>query len=140
LLAVTLASTQTSGILSVGDFDGDGRPDLAFAGYDDRQMGGFVTGGGGVALPAFVPKDFALNVYRNAGQGNLAAPASYAKQGDGTVAAPTIYHLHGTSEPLTDAIVAGDFNGDGVCDIAVATTGRFSPYPAAVHVLLSRCE
>jgi hypothetical protein len=27
-----------------------------------------------------------------------------------------------------------------VTDIAVATTGRFSPYPVAVHVLLSQCE
>ena len=43
-------------------------------------------------------------------------------------------------ELLTNAITAGDFNGDGVADIAVATTGRFSPYPTAVHVLLSQCE
>ncbi|MBN2577115.1 MAG: VCBS repeat-containing protein [Deltaproteobacteria bacterium] len=253
---VTLASPQTTGFLTVGDFDGDGRPDLAFAGYNYRQMGRFVTDGGGIALPAPVPTDFALNVYRNAGLGNFAAPASYpnptflkdlvtgdfdgdghldiaelastgacllgvfynrrdgesadeatfgpdpdwggfglgvadfdgdrvddlatvtilrpntsdqaivskpdialalspagrggasppvpvavyANQGDGTLAAPTLYHLHGTSEPLTNAIVAGDFNGDGASDIAVATTGRFSPYPAAVHVLLSQCE
>jgi hypothetical protein len=41
---------------------------------------------------------------------------------------------------LTNAITAGDFNGDGVTDLAVATTGRLPPYPAAVHVLLSQCE
>jgi hypothetical protein len=290
--AVTLPSPQTNGFLTVGDFDGDGRPDLAFAGYDYQMMGGFVTDAGGIALPAPEPTNFAMNVYRNTGQGNFAAPASYANptffsdlvtgdfdgdghldiaelasttawllgvfynagdgsfadeatfgpnpdwggfglgvadfngdgiddlatvtylrpnasdeaivievwsgardrsfamvtteitavpdvyqvatgdfngdgkpdlalalqpagrggaappvpvavyinQGDGTFAAPTTYFLSGASELLTNAIVAGDFNGDGVADIAVATTGRFSPYPVAVHVLLSQCD
>ncbi len=291
--AVTLPSPQTNGFLTVGDFDGDGRPDLAFAGYDYQMMGGFVTDAGGIALPGPEPTNFAMNVYRNTGQGSFAAPSSYANptflsdlvtgdfdgdghldiaelasttawllgvfynagdgsfadeatfgpnpewggfglgvadfngdgiddlatvtylrpnasdeaidiievwsgardrsfamvtteitavpdvyqvaigdfngdgkpdlalalqpagrggaappvpvavyvnQGDGTFAAPTTYFLSGASELLTNAIVAGDFNGDGVADIAVATTGRFSPYPVAVHVLLSQCD
>ena len=290
--SVTLATPQTSGRLAVGDFDGDGRPDLAFAGYDYLMMGGFVTDAGGIALPGPEPANYALNVFRNTGQGSFAAPVSYANpawfkdlvtgdfdgdghldiaelasttasmfgvfynagdgtfrdeatfgsspdrggaglgvadfngdgiddlatttilrpnasdeaivievftgardrsfamatteitsvpdvyqvatgdfngdgkpdvalvlqpagrggsappvpvavfenQGDGTFAAPVIYNLSGASELLTDAITAGDFNGDGVTDIAVATTGRFSPYPVAVHVLLSQCE
>jgi len=290
--AVALPSPQTDGFLAVGDFDGDGRPDLAFAGYDYQMMGGFVTDAGGIALPGPEPTNFAMNVYRNTGQGHFAAPVGYAtpaffkdlvtgdfdgdghidiallasttawllgvfynvgdgsfadeatfgpnpdwggfgfgaadfngdgiddlatvtylrpnasdeaivievwtgardrsfamlstqitavpdvyqvaigdfngdgtpdlalalqpagrggnappvpvavyvNQGDGTFAAPTTYYLSGASELLTNAIVAGDFNGDGVADIAVATTGRFSPYPVAVHVLLSQCD
>ena len=290
--AVTLPSPQTDGFLTVGDFDGDGRPDLAFAGYDYQMMGGFVTDSGGIATPAPEPTNFAMNVYRNTGQGNFAAPSIYANptffsdlvtgdfdgdghldiallasttawllgvfynagdgsfadeatfgpnpdwggfgfgaadingdgiddlatvtylrpnasdeaivievwtgardrsfamvtteitavpdvyqvaigdfdgdgmpdlalalqprgrggaappvpvavyvnQGDGTFATPTTYYLSGASELLTNAIVAGDFNGDGVADIAVATTGRFSPYPVAVNVLLSQCD
>jgi hypothetical protein len=38
------------------------------------------------------------------------------------------------------AIAAGDFNGDGVTDIAVGTSCEASPYPVAVNVLLSECE
>jgi hypothetical protein len=290
--AVTQATPQTTGRLAVGDFDGDGRPDLTFAGYDYVMMGGFVTDAGGIALPAPEPTNYALTVCRNTGQGSFATLASYAtpywfsdlvtgdfdgdghldvaelvsssawqlgvfynagdgtfgdeatfgpdpdwssyglgvadfdgdgtddlatmtilrpnasdeafvievwmgardrslaaviteitavpdvyevatgdfngdgkpdialalqppgrggssppvpvavyaNQGDGSFASPTIYHLRGTSELLTNAITAGDFNGDGVTDIAVATTGRFSPYPKAVHVLLSQCD
>ena len=289
---IALPSPQTSGFLTVGDFDGDGRPDIAFAGYDYVTMGGFVTDAGGIALPGPMPTHFALNVFRNTGQGNFAPPISYANptflgglvtgdfdgdghrdiaelsstsdwmlgvfynagngtfadestfgpnpewggfglgvadfngdgiddlatatylrpnasgeakvievwtgsrdrgfamvsteitavpdvyqvatgdfngdgrpdialalqpagrggaappvpvavygnHGDGSFATPTIYYLSGVSELLTNAITAGDFNGDGVTDIAVATTGRFSPYPVAVHVLLSQCE
>jgi hypothetical protein len=290
--SVTLATPQTSGRLAVGDFDGDGRPDLAFAGYDYLMMGGFVTDAGGIALPGPEPANYALNVFRNTGQGSFAAPVSYANpawfkdlvtgdfdgdghldiaelasttaclfgvfynagdgtfrdeatfgpnpdwggaglgvadfngdgiddlatttilrpnasdeaivievftgardrsfamatteitavpdvyqvatgdfngdgkpdvalvlqpagrggpappvpvavfenQGNGTFAAPVIYYLSGANELLTNAITAGDFNGDGVTDIAVATTGRFSPYPVVVHVMLSQCE
>ena len=290
--AVTLATPQTTGRLLAGDFDGDGRPDLAFAGYDYVIGGGGVTADGRLSLPGPVPTNSALDVFRNAGQGNFAAPVSYAKPasygglvagdfdgdghldiaelassaagmigvfynagdgtfrdeapyspnpdwhgfglgvadfngdgiddlvtstilrpnasdeaivlevftgardrgvavvttaitavpdvdqvatgdfngdgkpdvalvlqpagrgggappvpvaifantGDGTFAAPVIYYLSGANELLTNALVAGDFNGDGVTDLAVATTGRFDPYPSAVHVLLSQCE
>jgi hypothetical protein len=98
--------------IATGDFDGDGKPDVAMA----LQPAG--RGGNSPPVPVAV----------------------YANRGDGTFAAPTTYYLRGTSELLTNAITAGDFNGDGVSDIAVATTGRFSPYPSAVHVLLSQCE
>jgi hypothetical protein len=47
------------------------------------------------------------------------------------------------SDPFWALPVSADFavfNGDGASDIAVATTGRFSPSPVVLHVLLSRCE
>jgi len=286
--AVTLASPQANGLLSVGDFDGDGRPDLAFAGYDEVETKPFLSDSGGLSLPGPAPTHFALNLYRNGGQGALALAATYANstlfsnlvtgdfdgdghrdiaglaglfgvfyntgdgtfgdevtvganpdwggfglgvadfngdgiddlttatilkpnasdesivievwlgardrtftrvtteitavpdtyeiatgdfngdgkpdvalalsppgrggnsppipvaiyenRGDGTFAAPVITYLRGKSEPLTNAIAAGDFNGDGVTDLVVATTGRFEPYPVTVNVLLSRCQ
>ena len=102
---VTLPSPQTNGFLTVGDFDGDGRPDLAFAGFDYEEMGGFVSETGGLALPAPRPTNFALTVFRNAGQGNFVATASYAN--------PIWF----------DGLVTGDFDGDGHLDVAeVAST------------------
>jgi hypothetical protein len=77
---------------------------------------------------SFLRPNASALVLQPAGRGGSAPPVPvtvYASHGDGTFAAP---------------ITAGDFNGDGVTDIAVATTGRFSPYPVAVHVLLSQCE
>jgi len=98
--------------LATGDFNGDGRSDVALV----LQPAG--RGGGAPPVPVAV----------------------FANEGDGIWAAPTINYLRGANELLTNALTAGDFNGDGVADLAVATTGRFSPYPAAVHVLLSQCE
>ena len=99
--AVALPSPQTDGFLAVGDFDGDGRPDLAFAGYDYQMMGGFVTDAGGIALPGPEPTNFAMNVYRNTGQGHFAAPVGYAT--------PAFFK----------DLVTGDFDGDGHIDIAL---------------------
>jgi hypothetical protein len=101
---VTLPTPQSNGLLTVGDFDGDGRPDIAFAGYDYVMMGGFITDAGGIALPGPVPSHFAMNVYRNAGQGNFEPPVSYAN--------PTFF----------SDLATGDFDGDGHLDIAVLSS------------------
>jgi hypothetical protein len=89
---------QTTGMLATGDFDGDGLPDLAFAGYD------VVERYGGLPVPA--PTNFAMNVYRNTGEGGFQQAGSYASVGGGKV-------------------VTGDFNGDGRLDIATDAFGVF---------------
>jgi hypothetical protein len=90
---------QTSGLLVAGDFDEDRRPDLAFAGND------FVEVYGGLPVPA--AGNFALDVYRNLGDGRLAAPTIYASAGG------------------YSTLVTGDFNGDGHLDVATDAFGVF---------------
>jgi hypothetical protein len=101
---VTYSSPQSYGYLTVGDFNGDGHPDLAFAGYDYVMAGGYITPDGLIALPAPEPTDFALNVFFNAGDGTLAAPVIYAN--------PNGF----------EDIASGDFDGDGHLDIAELST------------------
>jgi hypothetical protein len=64
----------------------------------------------------------------------------FENQGDGTFGAPVIYGVGGVASESAMGVAAGDFNGDGVTDIAVTTTGEEAPYPFALNVLLSQCE
>jgi hypothetical protein len=81
---------QTSGRLVAGDFDEDGHPDLVFAGNDIVEVYG--------GLPVPMATNFALNFYRNLGDGRVAAPTSSPSVGG--------YML-----------VTGDFNGDGYLEV-----------------------
>jgi len=90
---------QTTGLLVAGDFDKDGHPDLVFAGNDVVEVYG--------GLPVPEPTNFALNVYRNLGDGRVAAPTSYPSVGGYTM------------------LVTGDFNGDGYLDVATNAFGVF---------------
>lgn len=109
---MTIANTPSVSQLVTGDFNGDGKPDLAML------MGHDETG----ALVNPIPV------------------ALFENQGDGTFGAPLMYSVGGADESYAIAIAAADFNGDGVTDLAVTTEGETSPYPLAVNVLLSECE
>ena len=94
-----------------GDFDGDGHPDLALVMPS--------TWGSAVPLP--------IAVFQNLGDGSFASPVSY-RVGD-------------QAFQYVIAIAARDFNGDGVTDLAVTTSGEeASPNPESVTVLLSECH
>jgi hypothetical protein len=96
----------------VGDFNGDGKPDLAMVTAQDRQS----------ALAVPIP----VLVFEN--------------RGDGSFSGPVTYLAGGASWDSVTGFGVGDFNGDGVSDFAVATQGERDPYPDAVNVVLSRCE
>jgi hypothetical protein len=89
-----LTTPQARGRLAVGDFDRDGRPDLAFAGYDNVMTGGSATPDGRIGLPGPEPMNFALNFLRNTGQGSFVKTVSHAIEGG------------------VAGLVAGDFDGE----------------------------
>jgi hypothetical protein len=63
----------------------------------------------------------------------------FESRGNGTFAAPVTYRVGGGLMEYATAIAAGNFNGDGITDIAVTTDGDEPANPLTVGVLLSQC-
>ncbi len=95
-----------------GDFNGDGKPDVAMVMASNSQ-GARID-----PLPIAV----------------------YLNQGDGTFGSSTSYYVGDSTMGYATAIAAGDFNGDGVTDIAVSSESEEAPYAVALNVLLSECQ
>jgi hypothetical protein len=131
--------------VALGDFNGDGAPDIAVGNNMDNTLGVFVNAGHG---------DFGAQVtYANAGGGVLAADFTgdghvdiaviagsiqdatgvlmlFANAGDGTFGAPVTYAIEGDPR----AQIVADLNGDGLPDIAFVTANN------TVGVWLSTCK
>ncbi|HTS67720.1 MAG TPA: FG-GAP-like repeat-containing protein, partial [Terriglobia bacterium] len=137
-------------VLATGDFNGDGKLDLAYipAPYYGIDSIGIMLGNGDgtfslrtdyatAASPmAAVAGDFNgdgkpdLAVPINNGQFNPGAVSVFINNGDGTFQPPVNYSIGNPPQ----AIVAGDFNGDGIPDLAVVNTGN--PQQSVVSILL----
>ncbi len=118
--------------LAVGDFNGDGAPDLAVATLGDNGVtvllgngtGGFAAAPGSPFTVGTYPLSVAVGDFNRDGKPDLAI----ANYGDGTV---TLMLGDGTGAftaapgspfstgPTPDAVAVGDLNGDGKPDLAI---------------------
>jgi hypothetical protein len=127
--AVNYRVGNTAFALVVGDFNGDGKLDLAVANEYSDSISILLGNGDGTFRPALnsgVHQPLALAVGDFNGDGKLdLAVASYGPvsillgNGDGAFRAAVTYPVSGAAY----AVAVGDFNGDGKADLAVAGYG-----------------
>jgi hypothetical protein len=140
-IPVNAISLQGGNAGVVGDFNGDGIPDLAISnyGYLNVYLG---KGDGTFYLPPIGPSGMAGYVYTGVSDSQNAVVTGDF-DGDGILDLAVVNHnsgtitiLHGLGDgnftPLSanpvvgsdpQALVVGDFNGDGILDLAVANSG-----------------
>jgi hypothetical protein len=97
---VAEASDHFGKVLATGDFDGDGFDDLA-VGTPDEDSGDIIDAG-------------VVNIIYGSASGLSASGDQYWQQGfDGVPGAVE------ANDHFASALAAGDFNGDGFCDLAI---------------------
>ncbi len=127
--------------LEKGDFNEDGRLDVAFAAYNDSAIAVlFGDGAGGFGPPTVlstpaIPLRLLVGDYNNDGHADVFAGMAdteqavvFAGNGDGTFAAPLVTQ----TGAFTSQLAGGDFNGDGHADVALADTNT------AIYLLLGQ--
>ncbi|MDR3738507.1 MAG: FG-GAP-like repeat-containing protein [Terracidiphilus sp.] len=122
---------STPGSIAVGDFNGDGIPDLAFANYLSGTVTVMLGNGDGTFASTPVspaagsePYSIAVDDFNGDGIPDLAVANLGSNtvtvllgNGDGTFASTSVSPVTGSG---LSSIAIGDFNGDGIPDLAVA--------------------
>jgi hypothetical protein len=140
-----LGSSPLSIAVAVGDFNGDGRADLAVLNSSTSNVSVLLGNGDGtfrasVNYAANGPTWLAVGDFNGDGKADLAiantginSVSILAGVGDGTFQQASNYAV--SADPRFLAV--GDFNGDGRADVAVASTPGFMQGNGSISVLLS---
>ncbi len=125
----SFAAGTTPASVAVGDFNSDGRPDLAVTDKSSNTVGVLLGNGDGTfqAVQSFVagtsPASVAVGDFNGDGRPDLVEASSGTAtielgNGDGTFQAPNA--LVSEAAGAVTSVAVGDFNGDGRLDLATA--------------------
>jgi hypothetical protein len=136
--------------VAVGDFNGDGRADLAVANFDSNNVSILLGNGDGTFRAQKTywiggrPQSVAVGDFNGDGRADLAVNNTGSSpdyngtvsvllgNGDGTFQTQKNYAV----DDGPQSVAVGDFNGDGKTDLAVANYGSYPDYNGTVSVLL----
>jgi hypothetical protein len=124
--------------LAVGDFNGDGRPDLVALDPGRQAVAVLLNDGRGsfappVDVPAGIaPTAVAVGDFTGAGVDSIVAVSGFPGQvsvlvnnGDGTFQKPVLY----ASDPVPSWVAVADLHGDGILDFVVANSDGLGGQP-----------
>ena len=126
---ISLAAGLAPSFVVLGDFNGDGKADLAATNFNGKNISVFLGNGDGTFRPSVFydvgtyPNSIAVGDFNGDGKADLAVANEHDENvsvllgnGDGTFQARVNYAVGGYPAHLA----AGDVNGDGAIDIVVA--------------------